>query len=514
MTILGNIIKTAIELKEKLTSEDDPTAAQINVLKSLLERAKDTAFGKAYNFERILENEDIRKAFAQGVPIFGYDKIHSEWWHKIEEGETDVTWPGKPTYMALSSGTTSGASKKIPVTDDMLEATRQSSIQQITCLAHFDLPAEFFEKEIMMLSSTTRLNENADIPEGDISGISAGNIPFWFKNYCRPGEDILGITDFEKRIEEIALNAPKWDIGALSGIPSWIELMLKKIIEVNKLNTIHDIWPNLQVYATGGVAFGPYQKSFEQLLDKPLTYIDTYFCSEGFLAFQTRPETHAMALALSNGIYFEFVPFLEKYINEDGTLTQDAPHMTIEELREDEEYVILISTVSGAWRYVLGDTIKLVNKENNEIVITGRTKHFLNVVGSKLSVDTMNTAMQTLEAELGATITEFTVAAVKTDEGYIHKWYIGSSDLADSSAAAEKLDAKLQELNHNYQTAREQALSGIVVEVIDPNLFYEWNAETNKKGGQVKTPRVMKEEQFKEWEEFVNQQKLSTATIG
>ncbi|UII31408.1 GH3 auxin-responsive promoter family protein [Fulvivirga ulvae] len=510
MTILGNIIKKAIELKGKLSGDDDPAGLQEKTLYNLLDKAKDTEFGRHFNFKDILKSDNIRESFAECVPVYHYNKMRSDWWLKMEQGQPDISWPGKPSYLALSSGTTSGVSKKIPVTEDMLQATRQASLEQITCLSNFNLPAEFFEKEILMLSSSTNLNEDGEYTEGDISGISTSNIPFWFRNYCRPGEEIFNIDDWDERIQKIAEQAPKWDIGALSGIPSWIELMLKKVMEYHGLSNIHEIWPNLRVYATGGVAFGPYQKSFEKLLAKPLIYIDTYFCSEGFLAFQARPETNSMKLSLDNGIYFEFVPFTEENILEDGSVKPGTKALTLEDIEEGEEYVLLISSVSGLWRYVLGDTVKLTSKERYEIDITGRTKHFLNVVGSKLSVNDMNTAIQALEEKLGVTITEFTVAAIKQGDHFIHKWYLGSEDLKDKDGARQLIDNTLRNVNHNYQTAREQALSNVVIEVVSPDVFYEWNEMKNKKGGQVKTARVMDEEQFSEWENFVRTLRVAT----
>ena len=503
MAVLGSIIKKAIELKDKLSIEESAILSQEKVLHDLLYKAKATEFGKHYEFADILQRADVAKAFAERIPVHDYDRIYREWWYKTEAGEANITWPGKPTYLAHSSGTTGGTTKKIPVTEDMLQATRKTSLQQVTCLANFDLPAEFFEKDILMLCSSTNLIQNDVFKEGDISGINASNIPFWFKTYCKPGDDILRIDDWEERILRIAQEAPEWDVGALSGIPSWIELMLKKVIEYNGINSIHEIWPNLEVYATGGVAFGPYQKSLEKLFARPLTYIDTYFASEGFLAFQSRPETHAMMLATDNGIYFEFVPFNTANVDENGAIKADAEVLPLTETRQDEEYVILISTASGAWRYAIGDTVKFVDKKNNEIVITGRTKHFLNVVGSKLSVDTMNIAIQKLEDELDITINEFTVSAILTENNYAHKWYIGSDNKVDEDKAAKLLDENLKKLNHSYKNARERALRQVIVKVIPPALFYNWNEIKHKKGGQIKTPRVMKDEQFSEWESFV-----------
>lgn len=508
MAILGNIIKTAIELKDKLTPALSPVQAQQQVLRELLEKAKSTDFGKHYQFSRILEAKDLQHAFAESVPVHDYEKIYSAWWHRLLEGEKDVTWPGSPRYFALSSGTTGNASKRIPVTDDMLDAIRSTGVQQVTSLANFDLPATFFEKEIMMLGSSTDLKKRGNFLEGEISGISASNIPFWFKGYYKPGDEIAKIDDWDERVQKIAEQARDWDIGALSGIPSWIELMLKKVIDYHQLKNIHEIWPNLSVYTTGGVAFEPYRKSFEKLLDHPLIYIDTYLASEGFLAFQSQPDTQAMTLVVDNGIYFEFVPFEDKNITDDGNVHPEAKSITLADVEENCDYILLISTVAGAWRYMIGDTIKFTDKVRSEIVITGRTKHFLNVVGSQLSVHKMNAAIQSLEEHLQATIQEFTVAAIRRNEEYIHKWYLGSDDPIDPEEAAGTLDKVLQDMNKNYRVARSKALKDVVVEVVPIEIFYRWNEASKKKGGQVKTPRVMKEDQFAEWEAFTKEARV------
>ncbi|MGA8854677.1 MAG: GH3 auxin-responsive promoter family protein, partial [Christiangramia sp.] len=324
----------------------------------------------------------------------------------------------------------------------------------------------------------------------------------------KPGEEISKIDEWDDRVQKIAENAKEWDIGALSGIPSWMELMLKKVIEYHKLDNIHEIWPNLQVYASGGVAFEPYEKSFKALWGKPVQVIDTYLASEGFLAVQERPNTNAMRLITDNGIYFEFVPFKPDYINQDGSITEDAPVIPMEEVEEEVDYVILISTVSGAWRYLIGDTIKFTDKEKNEIRITGRTKFFLNVVGSQLSVNKMNDAVQELENQFDIRIPEFVVAAKRAEDGeYYHYWYLGTEDEAgDDNKLAEALDNALKDANKNYKVARSKALKGVKVTSIDPNMFHEWNAANKKKGGQVKMEKVMNEEKFAEWEKFLNEQ--------
>lgn len=507
MALLGKIIKNAIHLRKALGSNhQDPMGSQVGVLRDLLTKAKDTAFGTHYNFSEILKQDDMQSAFAEKVPMFEYNNMYEQWWHRLLEIEADVSWPGTTRFFALSSGTTGGSSKRIPVTQDMVQAIRDTSIQQILSLDNFDLPAEVFEKEILMLGSSTDLMDKGDYQEGEISGISASNIPFWFDSYYKPGKDIAAISDWEERVHEIVLKAPEWDIGALSGIPAWIQIMLEKVIEHHGLNTIHDIWPHLAIYATGGVAFEPYLKNFEKLLARPLFYVDTYLASEGFLAFQSRPHTNAMALALENGIYFEFIPFNQENFPE-GELTQHAKALkNIEEVQEGEEYAIIISTCAGAWRYLIGDTIRFTDKARNEIVITGRTKFFLNVAGSQLSVEKMNTAMKMLEDSLGVSIKEFLVSAIAYEGAFAHKWYIGSEDKINTAEAKSKLDAFLKDLNKNYKVAREKALKEIFVEVVPSDYFYQWHAENNKIGGQSKTPRVMKAEQFTDWEKFVESQ--------
>lgn len=504
MAIIGNIIKGAIHLKKQLSPDgEDALSLQQNTLKKLLTKARDTAFGIQYGFEELLDSSSMTADFSSRVPIFEYNDIFEKWWYRTLNGEADICWPGQVRFFALSSGTTGSASKKIPVTDDMMKSIRSTSIQQILSLANFDLPAELFEKEILMLGSNTDLIKKEGHFEGEISGISAGNIPFWFETYYKPGKEISRIPDWEKRVHEIALKAPEWDIGALSGIPAWIQIMLERVIQHHGLKHIHEIWPNLALYATGGVAFGPYKNSLEKLFGREVYYIDTYLASEGFLAYQERPETHAMKLALDNGIYFEFVPFNKENFDEDGNIYPHAEAVDIGAVKTSTDYAIIISTCSGAWRYMIGDTVKFKNVNRHEIVITGRTKHFMNVAGSQLSVEKMNAAMKMLEKDLKISIKEFTVSAIPYQGGFAHKWYIGTQRQVDNRKVRDLLDGFLKKLNKNYRVAREKALKEVFVETIPLEIFYQWHKTTRKLGGQAKTPRMMKADQFSDWEVFV-----------
>ncbi|XWW47889.1 GH3 auxin-responsive promoter family protein [Fibrella sp. USSR17] len=502
MAVFGELLKKAIDVYGFVTSEPEPTKAQREVLRNLLTKARLTAFGKKHNFSDLLATPDPVAAFQQHVPIHDYDKLYADWWHYLLDGHQNVTWPGGQSYFALSSGTTS-TSKSIPVTDDMLDSIRKSGIQQVMSLKNFDLPADFFEKQIMMLGSSVSLIEKDDHQEGEISGISAANIPAWFRGYYKPGVEIASITDWDERVQRIAREAPQWDIGSLSGIPSWIEMMLKEVIAHNRLNTIHDIWPNLQVYTSGGVALDPYRKSLETLLAKPLTYIDTYLTSEGYLATQKRPDTSSMALIVDNGIFFEFVPFVDENMDDEGRVRQDATVLSLEQADENVDYVLLISTVSGAWRYMIGDTVMITDKQRAEIKITGRTKHFLNVVGEQLSVHQMNAAMQTMQQQFDIEIKEFVVSAIRKNGEYINKWVVGANKVVDGQALATSLDNALADSNKNYKVARSKSLKGVEADVIPVEHFYRWSEDFKKLGGQTKIPRVMKEDDFLAFDEYV-----------
>lgn len=340
---------------------------------------------------------------------------------------------------------------------------------------------------------------------GDLSGINASKVPMWLRPYYKPGVEISRINDWNQRIEEIAKQAADWDIGAIVGIPAWLQLMMEKIIEYHNLDHIHQIWPNLQVCVHGGVAFEPYKKGFEKILGRPLIYMDTYLASEGFLAYQSRPETNSMKLLLNNRIFFEFVPFNKDNFDSNNQIKANPEVLTVEEVEEGIDYALLISTCSGAWRYLIGDTIRFTNKEEMEIVITGRTKHFLSICGEHLSIENMNTGMRAVEEQLDINIREFTVAAVEDGNFFAHQWYIGCEPQADATVVKKILDEQLKSINADYSTERSEVL-GMEVEILPFQLFYDWQGQRGKMGGQNKFPRVMKPELFKEWQAFVNSQ--------
>jgi hypothetical protein len=512
MAILGTLLKKGIRLREMLEQEyTSPFDLQKKELKELLITASQTEFGKYYNFADVLNgfrkgDKEFYNRFKKQVPIHTYNKIHSEWWKLALQGARNVCWPGTIKYFALSSGTSEASSKYIPVTKEMTKAIQKTSIRQILTLSKYDLRPEIFESGILMLGGSTHLNKRGSYFEGDLSGIQAARLPFWFQHFYKPGKKIAKTRNWDAKLDEIAKKAWEWDIGIIVGVPAWIQILMEKIIKHHRLKHIHEVWPNLEVYVHGGVSFDPYRKGFEKLLGRPINYIETYLASEGFVAFQAYPHRRSMRLVLNNGIFYEFVPFDEKNFDANGEINPNAESLLIDEVEEGKEYAILLSSCAGAWRYIIGDVIKFTSLEESEIVITGRTKHFLSLCGEHLSVDNMNKAIELVSNDFNITIPEFVVAGIPYESLFAHHWFVGTDDKVDNKQLKEKIDEHLKALNDDYAVERSAALKDIFVDVIPIKTFYAWMESKGKVGGQNKFPRVMKNAQLEDWKRFLEKQ--------
>jgi hypothetical protein len=484
---------------------NSPKRQQMRVLKKLLKKARFTEFGQEYGFDKILLSKHLGKKFQELVPIYNYNKIYKDWWYKTLEGKPDVCWPGKVKFYALSSGTSESTSKYIPITKELLRGNRTTMIKQILSLPSFsDIPTRSIGKGGLMLGGSTDLQKGQGYYAGDLSGITAKKVPFWFAPFYKPGKKIAKEKDWHKKLDEIVEQAPNWDIGYVTGVPAWIQLCMEKIIERYGLNNIHDIWPNFSFFIWGGVAFEPYKKGFEQLLAHPITYIETYLASEGFIAFQDRPNAKGMRLVTNEHIFHEFVPFDDKNFDADGNMEEKPAALMLHEVEEGRDYAILISTAAGAWRYLIGDTVRFTNKEKCELVITGRTKHFLSLVGEHLSVENMTRALQLSTRDLNISIPEFTVAGVPYGSFFAHQWYVACDDVVDENVLCRKIDNYLNELNDDYAVERKNALKEVNVKVLKEDQFLKFMELKGKVGGQHKFPRVLKGEMLQQWQSFVN----------
>lgn len=509
MALLGNLIARSLEVRKQFKlSVASPRTYQRHTIRQLLERGQYTAFGKHYDFAGILSKEvDFIKAFREKVPVHTYNEMYEQWWHRCLEGEENVTWPGKVKYFALSSGTSESASKHIPVTQDMLKSTKKVGFKQLYSMTDFKIPPVAFQKGVLMLGGTTSLFNRGEVYEGDMSGISAKNMPRWLSNlFYKPGQKISKRPKWEDRIKLIVRNAKNWDVGTVCGVPAWVQIVLEEVIRYHKVKNIHEIWPNLSIYIHGGVSFEPYRDSFKKLLGKNITFIETYMASEGSFGFKARPGNHGIKLVLNAGIFYEFVPFTSDNFDEDGNPKPNPTTYLIDEVKEDTEYAVMISTCAGAWRYIIGDVVRFTDAKEYEIAIVGRTKQFLSLCGEHMSVDNMNKAIDTVSKKLGFTIREFAVAGFPYQNLFAHRWYIGCDD---ESISAEKvkqiLDETLCEVNDDYAVERTSALKEVFVELMPNDTFYDYMRSIGKEGAMNKFPRVLKNGALKKWEEYLEQ---------
>jgi hypothetical protein len=508
MAIVGEIFKNVIKLNRRLSiTRKSMLEMQEKTLKKLLRKAAFTEIGIYYNFEEILRSPNPIETFQQTVPFFDYNKIYDAWWYKIvEEGKRDVTWPGKIKNFALSSGTTGSTSKKIPISKDMLLSMRKASFRQMCTMRDFDLPIDFYEKEMLMLGGSTHLERYEHGSMGDLSGILAGNLPVWMNKFYKPGSKISKVGDWNEKLDIITREAHKWDIGIIAGVPAWIQMLFERIIAHYKVKTIHDIWPNFKIYVHGGVAFKPYEEHFKSLLGKELIFLETYLASEGFIAFERLNGIGAMNLVMRNGIFYEFIPFNNENFSVEGELLPDARAIGLSAIKENIEYAIVISTNAGSWRYLIGDTIKFTDISKQELIITGRIKQFLSLCGEHLSVGNMNDAISILNKEFDLKINEFSVLGSRFENHFAHTWWIGSDGSADQDMVKKRLDEILCSLNDDYKTERTAALKEIFVNILPNELFYDWMGSQNKLGGSHKFPRVLNAKQAESWKNFLDAQ--------
>ncbi len=510
MSLFGVIMRKGAQLGAKV---DDfrlsPAVLQEKQLLSLLRKGQFTAFGRHYRFTRLLLNPDIRQAFRAAVPAFDYNRLYAEWWSQAHLCDSpNICWPGKIPYYALSSGTSQAASKYIPVTDDMLRAMKRASRRMFCDMATFEVPSDLFSRHMLMVGSSTAIRQEGRHFVGDLSGILGHNRPLWLERYYRPGRHITSLPDWSDRMNHIAREAPKWDIGFIVGNPMWVQLIFERIVEVHKLASVHEIWPNLTMLVHGGVFFEPYRPTLERFLSRPLIYVDSYMASEGFFAFQDRQDTRDMRLLADCGVYHEFVPFNEANFDDEGNLRAEFPEtLTLDEVQPGVSYAFLLSTCSGAWRYLLGDTMQFTDLERCEFKLTGRTKQYLSACGEHVSIDNLNHAVEAADRALQAEIGEFTVSAVREGSGWAHDWYLSvGNPRVDVQVLRTVLDETLCRLNDDYAVERRFALHDVRVHLLPQSVFMEWMEKRGKMNGQAKVPRVLKGAQLEDFQQFIHQQ--------
>ena len=503
MKIIGRLIKKTTEIGyRRINRKMLGHQHQELVLRNLLIKAKSTDFGNAHDFMKILKRKDFMAIFQEKVPIQDYEAFHEKWLKHTINGKTDCTWPGKIKYFALSSGTTGSPSKRIPVSIDMIRSFQRSSIRQYANLHTLDLDEYFFGSSGLAVGGSSKLKKIGERYEGDLSGILKKHASILVKPITKPNNKIAQISDWNLKLNAMVEQAPAWNIGIIAGIPSWCVMLMERIVEKYQLSSIHDLWPNLRVYAHGGVYMEPYEARLKKLSSKPIFLLDTYLASEGYFAFQTSPEEKGMKLLLNSGIFFEFIPFDSRFFNEDGELVSNTKALSLSEVKEGVDYALVITTNAGLWRYLIGDLVRFVEVRDHRLIISGRIKQFLSLCGEHLSLDNINQGLHLLNATKPRVGAEFTILVDK--EQQLHHWFVELLDSQDDPEnIMRELDGILCQLNDDYASARKYNLANPKITVVPSGTFYNFMQSFTKFGSQTKMPRVLNDKQRKDWLAFL-----------
>lgn len=462
-----------------------PHEVQSELLIELINTAAGTEFGKKHGFEDLYSIEK----FKERVPLHFYEDIEADV-NRLRQGGQNIFWPGEVKWFAKSSGTTNSKSKFIPVSEAAIEDCHfkgGKDLLSIYCNLHPETMV-FDGMNLRMGGSTFLDNQDLQSHYGDVSGIIIENLPFWVEMRSTPNNKISLMTEWESKIAAMAATSLREDVTSLAGVPSWMLVLLNRVLELSGKKTIAEVWPNLELYLHGGVSFEPYRKQFREIIGKDINYMETYNASEGFFGIQDQKDSSDMLLMLDYGIYFEFIP-MDKFV---GTASET---IGLEEVVMGENYAVVITTNAGLWRYIIGDTIRFTDTSPYRFKITGRTKHFINVFGEELIIENAEKALKRTCEKHHCQILDYTVAPVFMEgkSKGAHQWLIEwSQKPQDPNAFAKDLDQALCDINSDYEAKRYKGLALTQLELIEakPKLFYQWLSTKGKLGGQNKVPRL------------------------
>lgn len=462
----------------------NPLKVQRECLQELLSRAAATEYGQKYDFSSILTTEQYKER----LPIVHYEDI-SGYVRRMMEGENNILWPEEVEWFAKSSGTTDAKSKFIPVSPSSLEDCHFRGGKDVIAIFNRLYPdAGVFSGKTLALGGSSEVSKtNNNCQYGDLSAILISNTPFWVNRMKTPEASIMLMNNWEEKIEKICETTIKEDVRCLAGVPSWFLTVINKILERTGKANLHEVWPNLELFIHGGISFTPYREQYNRLLPDPkMKYLETYNASEGFFGLQDDPNDSSMLLMLDYGVYYEFMPTSE--------LGKSNPRtVLLEDVKTEVNYALIISTNSGLWRYMIGDTIQFTSTKPYKFKITGRTKLFINAFGEEVIIDNATEALNFACRETGADVYEFTAAPIFMGEGKrgAHEWLIEfKNPPADIEQFAELLDNQIQKLNSDYEAKRMLSLERLHIRIARPNLFNDWLKEKGKLGGQHKVPRL------------------------
>ena len=482
MSLRSILAKTAAWYIQQETAAwaNRPVDTQNRVLKQLMEGAKTTAFGKDHNFNSVRSHAD----FVREVPIKDYEQL-KPYFDRTAAGEANVLWPGKPLYLAKTSGTTSGA-KFIPITKDSIPNHINGARNAMLCYIYETGNSSFIDGKLIFLSGSPVLEEKNGIKVGRLSGISNHFVPSYLRTNQMPSYETNCIEDWETKVDRIVDETLTEPMSMISGIPSWVQMYFDKIQERTD-KQIKDVFPDFSLFVYGGVNFEPYRAKIEASIGKRIDSIELFPASEGFFAYQDRQGEKGMLLLLNSGIFYEFVP-VEEMGNDNPT------RLTIGDIELGKNYAMVVSNNAGLWGYNLGDTVQFVSENPYRVIVSGRIKHFISAFGEHVIAKEVETALKAAMENSGAAVSEFHVAPqVNPASGLpYHEWFISfTKKPADPTTFAETIDRSMQEQNIYYRDLLEGNIlrPAVITEVAD-DAFISYARSQGTLGGQFKLPRL------------------------
>ncbi len=462
-----------------------PIEVQEELLFGLLKSAENTVLGKKYEYSSIKNYQ----TFNERIPVSTYEELEP-YIEQTRQGAQNIFWNSNIKYFAKSSGTTNAKSKFIPVSSEALDNNHYKASKDLLCLyLNNNEESQLFTGKSLRLGGSKQLYENNNTIFGDLSAILIDNMPMWAEFSSTPSNKTSLMSDWETKLPAIINESSLENVTSLAGVPSWMMVLLNKALEENKKSNILEIWPNVEVYFHGGVSFDPYREQYKKLFPKDdFKYYEIYNASEGFFALQDLNNSSDLLLMLDYGIFYEFIPM-------DTFGKENQKVIPLQDVEINKNYALVITTNSGLWRYLIGDTIRFTSLSPHRIKVTGRTKHHINVFGEELMVENTDSALSKTCSALNCEIKDYTVAPIfmQGKEKGAHEWIIEFEKHPESiQNFAELLDKNLQEINSDYEAKRfnNMTLNPLILNVAKENLFYDWLKKNNKLGGQHKVPRL------------------------
>lgn len=467
-----------------------PQETQEELLFSQMFYAEDTEYGRKYGFSSISNYKDFQKK----VPIVSYEDFEP-YIEKARQGQKDVFWPGVIKQFAKSSGTTNAKSKYIPITVESLEDCHYKAGKDLISIYVNNHPeSELFQHKNLRLGGSAEMYQDFNTKFGDLSAILIDNLPFWVEIINTPCKKTSLMSEWESKMKAIISEVRNEDVGSLTGVPSWMMVLLQRTLQETGKNNISELWPNLEVFFHGGISFKPYKNQYKEIIGKDIRYYEIYNASEGFFAIQDQAGSDEMLLMLDYGIFYEFIPMEDFHAG-----SREAIPISGVELNKN--YAVVITTNGGLWRYLIGDTVRFTSISPYRIKISGRTKHYINAFGEELMIDNVETALKIACEKLNVSISDYTGAPVfmtNQNKGS-HEWIFEfTKEPYDIQEFASIFDNALKTLNSDYEAKRynDITLKAPIIHSAKPNLFYEWMASRGKLGGQNKVPRLSNDREY------------------